>query len=574
MALSGSFYIASGSAEHTIKMFWEATQNISANTSTIRTWVSTTYSGNTVGTGAPIVATATTYIGTEKVLVDYKLPIRKGETITGSVNERTVKHNNAGNLTIEIGISIGTGMGSGSQSITLNRIIRPVGILTAPNFNDEANPTITYRNYMGSSVSKAEACISLNGDEDIKYRVIDANAGSYTFELTEEERKLLRAATVGSNARQVRFFIRSTISGYFYYSNVARTYTIINGSPVFYPTIKDTDINTLFLTEDENVFVKYYSDAYIESNAGAVKEATLKSYTIANGAHSEASLSASFQNVETGTFTFTATDSRGNTTTQTVEKPFINYIKLTCNLDATAPTTAGTARIKVSGNYFNGSFGAKSNVLILHCRYKVDDKWSEWLNITPTITNNTYSIETEVNGLNYRKPYTFQARAADMLETIESNTKTVRTTPIFDWGENDFQFNVPVRFNAGMENHNVLLWQGAYFMTANQTATLATPISAQNNGIVLVFSNYDTTNKQANDYDWHCFFVPKYLVDIKDGTGHCFNMMSQSFGDICSKYIYISDTGLTGHDNNTKSATNNGINYSNAKYVMRYVFGV
>ena len=111
-------------------------------------------------------------------------------------------------------------------------------------------------------------------------------------------------------------------------------------------------------------------------------------------------------------------------------------------------------------------------------------------------------------------------------------------------------------------------------MTANQTANLASPIQQQSNGFVLVFSNYDTTNKVANDYDWHCFFVPKYLVDIKGGTGHCFNMMSQSFGDVCSKYIYISESALTGHDNNSKAATNNGISYNNAKYVLRYVFGV
>lgn len=578
MALSGSFGLNNtGGSDFRVTLYWSATQNVTSNTSTIKVWLSVACNADYPEYNTSEYGVAKMTIGNYTVQADIRIPFRDGNTATGGAIERTVSHNSGGYLNISVGGSINYGVlgASGSQTISLNRIIRPVTILTAPNFNDEENPTITYKSYMTPYTTHCKACISLNGSEDIKYRDIDMNAGSYTFELTEDERNLLRKATTGSNSRTIRFYIMSVIDGVYKYSNVSRTYTIINGNPVIYPTVEDTDVNTLFLTGDKNTLIKYYSDAYIESNAGAVKEATLTETSITNGGKTEKSLHATFTNVESGVFSFTATDNRGNTTTQTIEKPFINYIKLTANMDVSAPTTGGVSRMTVSGNYYNGTFGKEDNVLILVYRYKVGDVWSEWASGSNVVLNgNTYSATFDIKGLNYRNKYTFQARVADMLETVESNTKAVRTTPVFDWGENDFQFNVPVKFNAGMENHNVLLWQGAYFMTANQTANLASPVSAQNNGIVLVFSNYDTTNSQANDYDWHCYFVPKYLVDIKDGTGHCFNMMSQSFGDICSKYIYISDTGLTGHDNNTKSATNNGINYSNAKYVLRYIFGV
>ena len=51
-------------------------------------------------------------------------------------------------------------------------------------------------------------------------------------------------------------------------------------------------------------------------------------------------------------------------------------------------------------------------------------------------------------------------------------------------------------------------------------------------------------------------------------------MMSQAFGDIASKYLYIYNDRIVGNDVNTTTGTRNGITYNNAKYVMRYVMGV
>ena len=509
-------------------------------------------------------------IGNYTVQADIRIPFRDGNTATGGAIERTVSHNSGGYLNISVGGSINYGVlgASGSQTISLNRIIRPVTILTAPNFNDEENPTITYKSYMTPYTTHCKACISLNGSEDIKYRDIDMNAGSYTFNLTEEERNYLRKATTGSNSRTVRFYIMSVIDGVYKYSNVSRTYTIINGNPVIYPTVEDTDVNTLFLTGDKNTLIKYYSDAYVESNAGAVKESTLTESSITNGGKTEKSLHATFANVESGVFSFTATDNRGNTTTKTIEKPFIDYIKLTANMDVSAPTTGGVSRMTVSGNYYNGTFGKEDNVLILVYRYKVGDVWSEWFSGSNVVLNgNTYSASFDIKGLNYRNKYTFQARVADMLETIESNTKAVRTTPVFDWGENDFRFNVPVSFVNG----NNVLWSGALYMMASQTINLTEPISSQLTGVVLVFSAYEDGAEQ--NYDYHHFFVPKTFVEQKDGVGSCFNMMSQAFGSVASKYLYISDTAITGHDANTGAGTQNGITYNNKAYVLRYVIG-
>jgi hypothetical protein len=109
------------------------------------------------------------------------------------------------------------------------------------------------------------------------------------------------------------------------------------------------------------------------------------------------------------------------------------------------PDTAGNMAVMVTGNYFNGSFGAKSNSLSVYYRYKtVGGSYSSWTAMTVTKSGNTYSATVNITGLDYKTAYVFQAYAKDELATFYSAEKTVKATPVFDWGESDFKFNVPV----------------------------------------------------------------------------------------------------------------------------------
>ena len=508
-----------------------------------------------------------------------------GGTIYKEDQLETIKHNTDGTktFTIEIKAAIYSASinKSGSQTFTLPPLPVPARIINAPDFTDEDNPTITYTNNAKYKATTLQACISFTGaNPDIAYRNISKTGSTYTFNLTDAERRILRAGTSGKS-RTVKFYIKTVMNGLTYYTSTTKTYSITNGNPEISPTVIDTDIETIALTGNSDRLIKYFSDAKFTINAKAIKESILKTQKVECGGKSATTATGTLQNVESGTFIFTATDSRGFTTTHTVKKTIVEYVKLTCNVEASTPTAAGTMTLTIKGNYFNAGFGAANNVLIVHYRMKKDDgEYGEWIAANATLKGNTYSLSITISDLNYQSKYTFQARAADMLMTVDSAEKSVKSTPVFDWSKNDFNFNVPVAFNApvalnaGYTAHNILLWQGVNYMTANQTVNLTQSIQSQPHGIVLVFSNYDAANSKANDYDWHCYFVPKYLVDIKEGTGHCFNMMSQSFGDIASKYIYISDTYLKGDDNNTTNGTRNGITYNNSKYVLRYVFGV
>lgn len=115
-----------------------------------------------------------------------------------------------------------------------------------------------------------------------------------------------------------------------------------------------------------------------------------------------------------------------------------------------------------------------------------------------------------------------------------------------------------------------VLWSGGLYMTANQTATLSEGASSQPNGLVLVFSRYE--NSTSQNYCWTSFFVPKYVITTHGGCGHYFT--STEMGRPWNKYLYISNSAITGHADNTSNGNFNGIDLYNNYCVLRYVIGV
>lgn len=117
-----------------------------------------------------------------------------------------------------------------------------------------------------------------------------------------------------------------------------------------------------------------------------------------------------------------------------------------------------------------------------------------------------------------------------------------------------------------------VLWSGTIWPNDTQTATFSGKVSEQKNGIVLVWSRYDSG---AKDEQIICSFVPKKLVALKDNRGHSFMLMPNSFSTSSVKYVYISDGRLSGHANNTEEGTGaNGLKYNNKYFCLRYVIGV
>lgn len=427
----------------------EQEKDISNNKSTINwTLTVTGGSGTAYSTGPTTVTIAgeEVYTAPRIPYTNKVFPAIKGN-ISGSI---TVTHNTDGKLSVPVSITtaifddvpITT---SGTWDLDANP--RGAVLNTAPNFNDEESPVITYTNYGGNNVSSIQACITFEGNNaDIAYRDISKTSGTYTFNLTDAERKKLRQYSANAYEKQIGFYLKTVVDGLTFYSKMWRSFYIVNAAPTLAPTIEDTNTTTLALTGDKNKIIKGYNTIKFNNGATLKKEATVASQNVTCGSVKASAASGTIANVESNVFKFALYDSRGAYVEQTVTKTLIDYVKLTNNLTVTNPTTDGVANVTVKGNFFNGSFGAVANTLTVEYRMKQDNKnFTEWKtsNKTPTISGNTYTLSTSFNGLNYLSSYIFEFRVTDKLNTI-TKSKTVKTTPVYDWSDEDFNFNVPV----------------------------------------------------------------------------------------------------------------------------------
>lgn len=375
--------------------------------------------------------------------------------ITIATLSNTVSHNNdgTGSCYLEAYVngpsdtSLSGNTVAAKQTVTLDTIPRQANLTSAPNFNDEQSPAITYSNPAGNSVTTLRACIANDAMNNTyaNWRDISKTGNSYTFNLTDTERNALRNAIPNSNTLTVRFMIETNIGGVLYYSNIPRTLTIVNGNPVLSPTIKDVGTGSLALTGDANKIIKGFNYIEYTSGASAKKGASIVSQKVVCGSKTATNGNGSFTDVDSASFVFSVTDSRGNTITQTINKTLIDYVKLTCNIGDKKPDVNGNMKVECSGNYFNGSFGAVANTLNVQYRYKVQGgEYSDWTNMTITKDGNTYTAEAYLTGLNYQTTYVFQTKAVDKIswEGVLSEEIIVRSYPVFDWGKNDFRFNV------------------------------------------------------------------------------------------------------------------------------------
>lgn len=430
--------------------------DISTNTSRIDwTFVST-------GGSDPYYATGPTVVKINGQQVFYaemmgwtarKFPTAKG-SVSGSL---TVPHNDDGTASIEVLLSTAIyyeKVEDHKATWELNKIDRFATILSAPNFNDNQNPTITYSNPAGNNVDLLLACISLDGSkDDIAYRAINKTGSSYTFNLTESERNVLRAATTGSNARTVMFVVTTSIGGNTGHSTLTRTLSVGNAGPILSPVVIDTNSKTVKVTGDNKILVALHSTAQVTLNATAQKGATITSRKIEHG--NQVLTKDGILSVTNNPIKFTVVDSRGNTTTQYATNTIVPYINPTCSVGNNLPNTDGTFELEVSGLFYNGTIGKTTNALTLQYRYREGyGDYTQWVNFkTVTKNGNSYAATESLTGLDYKTSYTFQARAIDAINTdgVVSGDKKAIAEPVFFWGKNDFQFNVPVTLKDGCD---------------------------------------------------------------------------------------------------------------------------
>lgn len=380
----------------------------------------------------------------------------KGETTIQEFT-REISHNSDGssptkNVATSWTASFGGG-GSTSADIVFPKIDRYPMLTSAPNFSDEDNPTITYTTTMGFSGATLSACISLTGaTDDITYREIAVQDGSYTFNLTNAEREILRNATPNSNTLNVIFFLRTSTSTTSYYSTLTRQMTIVNGEPSFTHTELETDENVISVlgSSSADTIIQNVSKMKVTVVPTAVKGATITSVRVSSGLnYSQTKTTSPYEFIVPVTvagMTITATDSRGNVHGAGVMKTLIEYTPVSLNsfsFKRENPTSSNII-VNLEATYLQKNFNNTANVPIV--KWKLDD------GSFTTIPSSEYSIDTTNNKLTitnyelsnalvYTAKGTFRIEVSDLF-TSDSNTQDViKGIPTFDYGEHDLQVN-------------------------------------------------------------------------------------------------------------------------------------
>ena len=319
---------------------------------------------------------------------------------------------------------------------------------------------------------------------------LNKSGTSFTFSLTNAERNTLRNACSNANSMTVKFYVKTIISGTTYWSSaIDKTFSIINANPTVSVSVVDNGSESTRLTGDSSVMIKGYNNVDASMTATALKGATIKSYKIVNGSNTVNAASGSFHYTENPTFVFTATDSRGNTASKTITMPMVEYVKLTCGLSA-GMTVDGVVSATISGKCFKGSFGAYTNEIVVKYRYKISTgDYGDWTDAVAIFNGENYNASVSISGLDYRSKYVIQAKIIDSINSQTSVEKTLSCIPVFDWSEEDFNFNVPVSIHG-----NQVIKGDA---STGSTLIGATPVNTTDNGICLRPNGVDTAEGQV-----------------------------------------------------------------------------
>lgn len=351
----------------------------------------------------------------------------------------TVSHNGDGSFpytTVAFAINSYHANGETSGAISAPTIPRQANVTGYNDFNDEQNPTITYNNPGGFRINARLEFAGTN----IKRDNI-SNTGSYTFNLTDAERKLLRQKCTGSSMT-VRGVIATCIGGTTenYWSYWDRTMTIVNGNPTFDNfNFADSNTKTVALTGNNTSIVKGYSNVKVtiptSMKATAKKEASLSKYRVSIGTaipvditySSDKDVNGTVNNADSSTINVYAIDSRNNS--KLVSKQATNFISYSNiekgNIDVVRTNgVSEDVTLKINGTFNKVNFGKITNsIKSAQYRYRIKgtDTWSSYNNLTLTIKDNNFSYnglikgDTKTLGFNVEHSYEVEVLVKDEL---------------------------------------------------------------------------------------------------------------------------------------------------------------
>ena len=397
----------------------------------------------------------------------------------------------------------------------------------------------------------------------------------------------------------IYFYAKATLDGNDYIGWQLCNVTIVDlKAPVYIvsPKYVVTDTTSKNLTGNTSTLIRYVSDVNVSFTAAAQKESTLVSYTIKNGSksvnstsilnQSSANVSQSMTDVESPTFYVVVEDSRGIRTSNSAQATsFIEYFYPTTHIKIdNISSTGGETRLTAIGIAFNGSFGSVSNSITVQCRYKPEGgSYSSWITMPATISGNNYTATTSISGLNYQIKYTFQSRIVDAITTVNGKEFTTKLMPVFDWGQGDFRFNVPVNIDGNLivngsitssdpgggepvNDYETGSWTPRCNACSSPTYALGSYVKVKNMCIINFYYEGTTNKFLQNSYLYFSGlpYTPDSSRSWQSGGGTCSNYMKGSSTEYFTGWSIEGNLiyGRTNSNGTSDRRTINGTSYT------------
>lgn len=425
--------------------------------------------------------------------------------------EKTIYHDSDGNKTFNIGgvltayvpnkIIVNIPL----TGLVLPRIDRNALITNCNDFNDEQNPKMTFTNPGNFRIN---ARLEFNSQSITRENI--SNTGSYTFELTSEERNLLRQNCTGKTMT-IKYVLATCYTGTTesYTSEVNKTMSIVNANPTFSVAYQDTNSTTLAITNNNQQLIQNVSTAQFNiTNATAYKGASVSQVKITiNGVEQIETINNSSMDFNYGTINSAVDlnaevvliDSRGFETLANVPLTMLAWQNpnaiITCQRKANYYTETD---IKVDASY--SSLDSKNTISIKYRIKKTSDStWGSW----NTLSDNVLATFNADNTYDWN----IQVELQDVLGTTTYNLTLAIGTPIF------FIDKVlkSVGINCLPQNPSSLEILGELYLNGAKILESGNGFIKFTDGTLICFANTETKNCPTGGTDFDVTLPQNYI---------------------------------------------------------------
>lgn len=456
--------------------------------------------------------------------VNYTLPLQTTKTIVAATV--TVPHNDKGEATVTVRTWMNTHISAG--------VVEQTKSLTLPTIARESTVSATSTMIMGSSVVAVNRKSSgfthtvylqfgsikgyLKADGSLSGTAVKLTSTSITVPIGEEYYREIPTAQSGVVTLTCTTYSGDTQIG----SPKTAKFTVYVDPEYNYPELdcsaEDVEQKTVEITEDEEIIISGCSTVRVYAKAQGLNYATIQSITV-NGQKIVGEY-LDIPNFSGTALTVTAVDSRGLTTSQTLPNTIIPYTKVTAtaSVERTDPTS-GNAVLKVSGNWFSGNFDGRNGLdNALKIVYQISGGESVTVTDVTANTDGTYAGTATLSGLDYTKTHTVYVTVSDLLTGATQTLTVKKGVPVFDWGENDFAFHVPVTIMGnsvfgyiggyiGKDFNDLILVNGYYASSSAPAENLGcSNYPVKETGMLIVLSHGKFTYQIYMTYDGNAYY--------------------------------------------------------------------